>query len=197
MAVTNIMIAGVGGQGLVLTTDIIAHAAFLSGYDIKTNDVIGLSQRGGKVYGSIRFGEEVKTPIVPSGEIDILIGLEELETLRYKDEVKKDGIVLMNTYQIYPNLVLLEKEQYPTNILETIKSDGLNVLPLDTQKIAIELGNVKVANTILIGALSKIVNIKEEDFVEAIKMFVPPKTLEANLLAFKKGRELFDNTKVQ
>lgn len=197
MAVTNIMIAGVGGQGLVLTTDIIAHAAFLSGYDIKTNDVIGLSQRGGKVYGSIRFGEEVKTPIVPSGEIDILIGLEELETLRYKDEVKKDGIVLMNTYQIYPNLVLLEKEQYPTNILETIKSDGLNVLPLDTQKIATELGNVKVANTILIGALSKIVNIKEEDFVEAIKMFVPPKTLEANLLAFKKGRELFDNTKVQ
>ena len=186
------MIAGVGGQGLVLTTDIIAHAAFLSGYDIKTNDVIGLSQRGGKIYGSIRFGKEVKTPIVPPKEIDILIGLEELETLRYMDEVKKDGTVLMNTYQIYPNPVLLEKAKYPEDVLGQIKAAGLNVIPMNTNQIALEIGNVKVANTVLLGALSKIVDIKDEHFIEAITHFVPKKTLEANLKAYEAGKMLYE-----
>lgn len=190
MNIVNILIAGVGGQGLVLTTDIIAHAAFLSGYDIKTNDVIGLSQRGGKVYGSIRFGKEVKTPIVPTGEIDILIGLEELEALRYKDEVKEGGTILLNKHQIYPNLVLLEKEKYPENIEETLKATGLRTVPLDSVKEAKEAGNVKVANTVLIGALSELVDITKEDFIEAIKEFVPGKTLEANLIAFERGIKL-------
>ena len=193
MSIVNIMIAGVGGQGLVLTTDIIAQAAFLNGYDIKTNDVIGLSQRGGKIYGSIRFGEVVPTPIVPTGEIDILIGLEELETLRYKDEVKKDGIVLMNTYQIYPNPVLLEKEKYPENIENTIKESGLKIISLNTNQIALEIGNVKVANTVLLGALSRLVDISEENFITAIKKFVPAKTLEANLKAFEAGVKLYEN----
>lgn len=195
MGIVNIMIAGVGGQGLVLTTDIIAQAAFLSGYDIKTNDVIGLSQRGGKIYGSIRYGESVKTPIVPTKEVDVLIGLEELETLRYMDEVKKDGIIILNKHQIYPNPVLLEKEKYPENIEETLRQSGLKVIALDTNKEAKEVGNIKVANTILIGALSQLVDIKEEDFIKAIQTMVPPKTVNANLDAFRRGVELIKKEK--
>lgn len=188
MDIVNILIAGVGGQGLVLTTDIIAQAAFLEGYEVATNDVIGLSQRGGKINGSIRFGKKVPTPNVPPASASVLLGLEKLETLRFADQVIPGGIVLMNEKIIYPNPVIMEKEAYPFDIEEQIRSRDVKLYVIDSEEAAGKLGNTKVANTILLGALSTVVDIKEKNFIKAIESKVPPKTIQANLAAFAFGR---------
>lgn len=184
------MIAGVGGQGLVLTTDLIANAAFNEGFEIQTNDVIGLSQRGGKIYGSVRYGKSVPTPIVPSKSVDVLIALEKLEGLRYVDEVRPGGIVILNEKEIFPNLVLIEKEQYPTDIKEVIGEKDVTLVPVATEDEARELGNIKVANTILLGVLSSFLEIKEENWIKAIESKVPKKTIEANIKAFNQGLKI-------
>lgn len=188
MDIQNILIAGVGGQGLVLTTDLIAQAAFLEGYEVASNDVIGLSQRGGMINGSVRFGEKVPTPNVPAGAGSVLLGLEKLETLRFVDEVVPGGLVLMNEKEIYPNPVLLEKAAYPTDIEDQIRARGLELVTINSEEEARKLGNIKVANTILIGALSTVVPISEDHFIKAIELTVPPKTIQANLDAFAFGR---------
>lgn len=189
MDIVNIIIAGVGGQGLVLTTDIISQAAFLEGYEVATNDVIGLAQRGGKVNGSIRFGKKVPTPNVPSKSASVLLGLEKLETLRFADQVMPGGTVLMNTKEIFPNPVIMEKAEYPVDIEEQIEASGVRLIPIDSEKEARVIGNIRVANTILIGALSTLVDISPESFRQAIEKKVPPKTVQANLDAFAFGRE--------
>ncbi len=188
MEITNIIIAGVGGQGLVLTTDIISHAAFLEGYEVASNDIIGLAQRGGKVNGSIRFGKRVPTPNVPTGSASVLLGLEKLETLRFVEEVKAGGTVLMNTREIYPNPVLMEKADYPVDIEEQIQKHPVHLVPIDSEREAKKIGNIRVANTILIGALSALVDISPESFRKAIEKKVPQKTIQANLDAFEYGR---------
>lgn len=190
MEIVNIMIGGVGGQGLVLTTDIISNAAFLDGYEIASNDVIGLSQRGGKIFGSVRFGKKVTTPNFPKKSVDVLLGLEELETLRYVDEVKDGGTVIMNKKRIMPNLVIMEKEDYPTDIEEKIEKTNKKLMVIDTEAEAKKLGNIRVANTILLGVLSKLVSISEDSFKKAITAKVPPKTVDANIAAFDYGRSL-------
>ncbi len=190
MEIVNIMIGGVGGQGLVLTTDIISNAAFLDGYEIASNDVIGLSQRGGKIFGSVRFGKKVTTPNFSKKSVDVLLGLEELETLRYVDEVKDGGTVIMNKKRIMPNLVIMEKEAYPTDIEEKIEKTNKKLMVIDTEAEAKKLGNIRVANTILLGVLSKLVSISEDSFKKAITAKVPPKTVDANIAAFDYGRSL-------
>lgn len=189
MEIVNILIAGVGGQGLVLTTEIIAQAAFLEGYEVATNDVIGLAQRGGKINGSIRFGKKVPTPNVPIASASVLLGLEKLETLRFVHEVMPGGTVLMNSKEIYPNPVLMEKAQYPSDIEDQIKARPIKLISIDSEQEAARIGNIRVANTILLGALSTLVQISPENFSKAIQMKVPPKTIDANLAAFAFGRE--------
>lgn len=188
MEIVNIIIAGVGGQGLVLTTDIISQAAFLEGYEVATNDVIGLSQRGGKISGSIRFGVKVPTPNIPSRSASVLLGLEKLETLRFAHEVVPGGTILMNTKEIFPNLTIMEKAEYPVDIEEQIQKRDVNLIPIDSEKEAKAIGNIRTANTILIGALSTLVDISSENFRRAIEKKVPPKTVQANLDAFAFGR---------
>ena len=188
MDIVNILIAGVGGQGLVLTTDIIAQAAFLEGYEVATNDVIGLAQRGGKINGSVRFGKKVPTPNMPTASGSVLLGLEKLETLRFVDEVMAGGTVLMNSIEIYPNPVLMEREDYPSDIEAQIKTRPVHLIAIDSAHEAAKIGNPKVANTILLGALSTLVAISPQNFIKAIQMKVPPKTVTANLDAFAFGR---------
>lgn len=190
MDIVNILIAGVGGQGLVLTTDIIAQAAFLAGYEVATNDVIGLSQRGGKINGSVRFGKKVPTPNVPEASGSVLLGLEKLETLRFVDQVIPGGTVLMNSTEIYPNPVLMEKAHYPQDIEAQIKARAVKLVVIDSEQEAARIGNPKVANTILLGALSTLVDIDPEHFIKAIQLRVPPKTVAANLEAFAFGRKI-------
>lgn len=195
MECTNILICGVGGQGLVVTTNILSEVAFLEGYDIKTSDVIGLSQRGGLVFGSIRFGEKVHSALIPQGEVDILLALEKLEGLRWVHNLKKDGIVILNNNTIYPNRVLIEKEEYPEDIESKLKDKPLKLLEVDGVGIGKELGNLKVENTVLLGALSNFLTFSVETWHEVLSKTFSSKLLPINKDAFNLGRSIsFSNT---
>ncbi|WAW14857.1 indolepyruvate oxidoreductase subunit beta [Peptostreptococcus equinus] len=192
MVNTNIILAGVGGQGLVMTTKIIAEAAYLSGLDVKTNDVVGLSQRGGKVWGSVRLGEKVFSPNVRPGEVDILLGFEALEGRRFRKELKKDSsVAIVNKYQMVPTLVQQGKEEYATDIEEELNKYAGKLIYEDFTQKAVELGNKAAANIVLLGACSVYVkDIPEEKWVESIVKSVPPKFVELNKEAFALGRKL-------
>lgn len=184
MDTKNILLAGVGGQGLVLTTEIIVEVAFREGLDVKSNDVIGLSQRGGKVWGSIRFGDKIHSPNIPSGQGDILLALEPLEGLRWSHMLKDDALIIMNTYEIAPTPVLMEIANYPDNILSQLNIK-YNVLSIDAIEEGQKLGNTKVANTFLLGFLARNLSFRKETWVEVIKSKVPPKAIDSNLRAFE------------
>lgn len=189
MGITNIMITGVGGQGLVLATKIISQAAFIEGFDIKTSDVIGLAQRGGLVWGCVRFGENVPSPLIPNGSGDIMLAMEELEGLRWTHILKDGAVIILNKEQIYPNRVLIEKNEYPSKIEEKLGLKGFKVKPIDAKKLSKEAGNIKAANTVLLGSLSNYLPFSLDTWQRVIRENVPEKTVEINLLAFNKGRE--------
>jgi indolepyruvate ferredoxin oxidoreductase beta subunit len=179
------MLAGVGGQGLVLTTRIIAEAAFKAGHDVKTNDVVGLSQRGGKIWGSVKYGDRVFSPDILPGRADFLVAIEPLEGLRHLHELKADGWILLNENPIPPTPVLMEKEPYPE--IEFKAFDDFKVFSIDAAREAGKLGNPKIANTILIGALAGSLDIPKEIWISVIEELVPAKTIEKNLKAFDIG----------
>lgn len=189
MSVINLYIAGVGGQGLVLSTEIVVEVAFLEGFDVKSNDVIGLSQRGGKVWGNVRFGEKVHSSLISEGEGDLLLAMEELEGLRCSSALKKGAKIIFNEEIIFPNRVLIEKDEYPVNIREKLIEKGYEVISLNAKEIGRDLGNIKTENIVLLGKLSKYLPFKEETWLKVIEKKVPAKTIEANFSAFKSGRQ--------
>ncbi|MCM0647138.1 indolepyruvate oxidoreductase subunit beta [Clostridium swellfunianum] len=189
MNITNILLCGCGGQGLVLTTKILSEAAFEDGYDLKTSDVIGLSQRGGMVWGSVRFGEKVHSALIPEGEVDVLLALEQLEALRWSYNLKPNATVLLNKLSIFPNRVLIEKEEYPKNITELLADKKLQVILISAQELADSLGNSKVMNLVMLGRLSTILPLSIDAWERSIEKNVPSKTIELNKKAFYLGRE--------
>lgn len=185
MEIKNILLAGVGGQGLVLTTNLICKAALKAGYDVKSNDVVGLSQRGGKVWGNIRFGKQVYSPNIPKGEGDIILAMEPLEGLRWSHFLKEDGLVIVNIHQTAPLLVLMEKEEYPDDIFQRLEK--YNIVKIDATAEGKKLGSTKIANTFLVGIMAKHLEIGKKIWLEAIKENVPDKYVNENLKAFEIG----------
>lgn len=191
MLINNIMIGGAGGQGLVLMTRIISQAALKAGYDVKSNDVVGLSQRGGMVWGNVRLGEKIYSPNIPSGEGDILVSMEPLEALRWSSVLKKNGIIIMNTKRFYPTLVQQEKADYPEKDIEKLK-DSYRVIELNAFDEAIKLGKKQVSNILLLGILAKLLDIKQEIWLDTVIDNVPKKSMDMNINAFNFGYE-FNN----
>lgn len=187
---TNILFGAVGGQGLVLATRVVCEAALLSGYDVKSNDVVGLSQRGGKIWGSVRFGEKVWSPNIPQGEADFLVGLEPLEGLRWSGMLKPEGVVILNTAKIPPVPVMMEKEGYPEGIPDILR-ERFRVIDLDASAAVKALGNIKMSNILLLGVLARQMDIPKVHWEEAIRGNVPAKALSLNLKAFDLGWEEF------
>lgn len=188
MLVTNIMISGAGGQGLVLMSRIISQAALKAGYDVKSNDVVGLSQRGGMVWANVRFGEKIYSPNIPSGEGDILVSMEPLEALRWSALLKDKGIIIMNIKRFYPTPVQQEIAEYPEEDIEKLK-DSYRVVEINAFEEAIKLGKKQVSNILLLGILSKYLNIKQEVWLDTVKDNVPRKSVEMNINAFNFGYE--------
>ena len=188
--ITNILLVGVGGQGILLASEILSEAAMLAGYDVKKSEIHGMSQRGGSVVSHVRYGTEVFSPIVPEGEGDILFGFELMETCRSLPLVKPDGTVVANDLQISPPSVLMGQETYPADLVLRIQDRFPDFLLVDGQEIAREAGNVRAANTVLLGAVSRRLAIAEEFWMRALEKMVPPKALEVNKKAFMIGREL-------
>lgn len=188
--ITNILLVGVGGQGILLAAEILSETFMLAGYDVKKSEIHGMSQRGGSVVSHVRYGKEVFSPMVPEGEGDILFGFELMESYRYLSLLKPGGSVVVNDLCIAPPAVLNGQEQYPEGLAEKIKAQFPDSLLVDGQNLAIQAGNARTANTVLLGAVSKRLDIDEKYWLQAIEKMVPKKALEVNLKAFELGRAL-------
>ncbi len=182
----NIMIVGVGGQGTLLTSRIIGKTALEKGYDVKISEVHGMAQRGGSVVTFVRYGDKVSEPVVEEGQADVIIAFERLEALRYSHFLKKDGVIVVNDCRIDPMTVVIGAKEYPENIIEDLKKDH-TVYSIDAQKIAIELGNSKVLNSVVLGFAAEHVGFDMNSWISVIESTVPPKTIEINKKAFFAG----------
>lgn len=185
------LLAGVGGQGTILASNVLAELGIALGYDAKKAEVHGMSQRGGSVISHVSWGEQVFSPIIPEGEADILIAFEKLEAIRFLDGIRPDAMVLVNDYGIVPITVSSGTGKYPSD--EEMKAAFApvtkNVHWVKGVEIAEELGNAKAANVVLLGALSKILEMDAEPWLKVIEARVPPKFLDLNRQAFQVGRE--------
>ncbi len=188
METINIMLGGVGGQGLVLTTDVICKAALKAGYDVKSNDVIGLAQRGGMVWGSVRFGKEVHSPNIPAGKADIILGLEPLEAQRWEHLLNENTKVIVNIKEIYPTQSLLEKQDYPSEEIAEFYKRYEHFVS-DFSADAKKLGNRKAANTVLLGIMAQFLPISVDIWKETLRENVPEKAIDVNMKAFDYGYE--------
>lgn len=184
----NIMVVGVGGQGTLLTSRIIGKTALNAGYDVKLSEVHGMAQRGGSVVTFVRFGSDVKEPVVEEGNADIIISFERLEALRYAHYLKKGGKIILNDHRIDPMTVVIGASKYPDEIIETLKKEH-EVYVIDGIEIAKELGNSKVLNSVVLGLSAKFIGFTKEQWLETIYKTVPAKTIEINEKAFLAGYE--------
>lgn len=193
METVNIMIVGVGGQGTLLTSRVLGGVIDQAGYDVKLSEVHGMAQRGGSVVTFVRYGDKVYEPIVEEGRADILIAFERLEALRYAHFLKDDGVLICNDQRIDPMPVVTQLEEYPENILDTLREKGINLVSVDAMTEALNLENKRVFNVIILGILSKHMDLDESIWKDVIRKTVPEKTIDINIQAFEKGRELVED----
>jgi indolepyruvate ferredoxin oxidoreductase beta subunit len=188
----NFLIAGVGGQGTVLSGDILAHVGMEAGYDVKKSDVLGLAIRSGSVVSHVRWGEKINSPMSMPGQVDYLLAYEPLESLRLADFLRPEGAILLNEYKIPPVAVATGGARYPTDeeIRRTLAAATCNVYTFDATSKALELGSVKVVNVLMLGALSSLLEVELRLWEEVIGVYVPEKAKEMNLKAFQAGRTL-------
>ncbi len=182
------MIVGVGGQGTLVTSRIIGKTAMEMGYDVKISEVHGMAQRGGSVVTFVRFGEKVNEPVVEEGQADVIIAFERLEALRYSHFLKKDGILVINDCKIEPMTVVIGAKEYPENIIEGLQKNH-SVYTIDGQKVALELGNSKVLNSVVLGYAAGFIGFDKEAWLKVVEATVPAKTIEINTKAFTYGYE--------
>ena len=180
------MIVGVGGQGTLLTSRIIGRAAMKCDYDVKISEVHGMAQRGGSVVTFVRFGDKVYEPVVEEGEADVIVAFERLEALRYAHFLKKGGTIVVNDHRIDPMTVVTGATKYPEGVIEKLK-ESFDVLVIDGMKEALELGNSKVLNSVVLGAAAEKIGFDLDTWLSVISETVPQKTVEINHAAFMRG----------
>ncbi len=189
MKTFNIVIVGVGGQGVILASKIISNAALEAGLDVKQSEVHGMSQRGGSVISHVRIGEKVHSPLVTEGEADVVLAFEKLEALRYSHWVKSDGKIIYADTKINPSTVVAGLAKYPENVDEELNNLDCEVIKIDAVNLAKKAGNVKAVNTVLVGALSSLLKgIDKDTWKEVVKKSVPQKVVDVNLKAFELGQ---------
>ncbi len=185
--ITNILLAGVGGQGILLASEVLSEVVMMAGLDVKKNEIHGMSQRGGSVVSHVRYGDKVYSSIIPEGEVDILFSFEMLETCRYLPLLKENGRVVVNDWKIAPPAVALGKMAYPQNLAEELREKFPATTVVSGLDLALQAGNSKTVNTVLLGALSNILDFDKNIWLEALKKMIPERLLEINLKAFELG----------
>jgi indolepyruvate ferredoxin oxidoreductase beta subunit len=186
--IKSIKLVGVGGQGTILATTLLSAALVDAGFDVKMSEIHGMSQRGGSVSSEIRYGEKVYSPVISKGEVDVLVAFEQMEAARTIDYMKPDGVLIVNDHKINSMVTLNGKIKYPENILEELHKT-VKTYTVKATEMAIELGNTKVMNVIMLGAVVKAMNLEHLDFEKAIRENVKKQFIEINLQAFKLGLE--------
>lgn len=189
MKTTSIMIVGVGGQGTLLASKLLGNVLLSQGYDVKVSEVHGMSQRGGSVVTYVRFGEKVYSPVVDLGEADYILSFELLESARWIAYLKKGGRLITNTHRTPPMPVITGAAEYPSNIEARLR-ELADVTALEAMPLAEQAGSAKAVNVVLVGVLSRSMDIPEENWLRAIEETVPPKFVELNRRAFLLGRQV-------
>jgi indolepyruvate ferredoxin oxidoreductase beta subunit len=188
----NFLVAGVGGQGAILASNVLAAVGMMSGYDVKKSEVHGMSQRGGSVTSHVRWGEKVRSPLIEDGKVDYIVGLERLEPMRYLQALRLGGTIVLDPHAIIPITVSSCGQTYPPEEVEReiLEKVAGSVFWVPGVEIAQNLGNAKAANVVILGALSGLLDVPEDIWLQAVKRMVPQKVLDLNLKAFARGREL-------
>lgn len=192
MSITNILVVGIGGQGVMTATEILAQAAIALGHDAKKTEVAGMAQRGGVVSSHLRFGEKVLSPQIAPGEADVLLGFEAAEGLRWRHMLKPDGIALMNTARLAPPVVELGLYQYPADPIADIKAAGTRVVAFDASSIAEQIGDIRLGNTVMLGAIADHLPFSAEILLAGVlKRFAKKgeQMIALNREAFAAGRQ--------
>ena len=185
----NVLVAGVGGQGVILASDIMSEVFMEAGYDVKKSEVHGMAMRGGIVTSHFRFGKKVYSPLIKEGEVDILFAFEQLEGLRWVNHLKPNGKIVMNDHKINPPAVNLGEMEYPKDIPDTIRLKFKDLYLIKGTEIASQLGDTRAANVVLLGAISKLFEVGEERWLSTILKYLPSKVHELNRKAFSAGRD--------
>ena len=180
---TNIIIVGVGGQGILLTSKILGYMALDLGENVKVSEVHGMSQRGGSVITHVRIGQDVHSPLIDPGQADFVLSFEKLEALRAEYFLHDQGVLISNTQEILPMPVIMGAASYPQD-----EPKGMKTVLLNALELAENAGSARAVNIVLLGVLSRYMEWPEEKWEQAIAACVPPKTLETNLKAFRAGK---------
>jgi len=189
--ITNILVVGVGGQGVMTATEILAEAAIALGHDAKKTEVAGMAQRGGVVSSHLRFGPKVLSPQIMPGTADLLVGFESAEAMRWCHYLRPGGLVLMNSAKLVPPVVDIGLYEYPVDPLAEVTARGYQLHAFDAMDIALELGDVRLGNTVMLGAMADHLPFPAEVLLEAVlKRFRErkPHMVELNRKAFEAGR---------
>ena len=189
-SVTSLLLAGVGGQGVLLAGDIICKVMMRVGLDVKKSEVHGMAQRGGCVTSHVRYGRKVYSPIAKEGDVNVLVTFEKLETLRYLNYLTKDGRVIINEEEIFPPSVNVGDAAYPLDAVDIVRRQFKDVLLVNAPALARKAGNIRAVSTVMLGALSRYLpEASLDDWKNVIGEEFSEKLVPANLKAFDLGRE--------
>jgi indolepyruvate ferredoxin oxidoreductase beta subunit len=186
----NVFLAGVGGQGILLASEIICEALLLGGYDVKKSEVHGMAQRGGAVTTHLRYGAKVRSPLIEPGTADLLIAFEKMEALRFLHFLKEGGTILVSTQEIHPPAVSTGQALYPERIEERLKGVAGAVFTVDALGAALSLREARAANVVMVGAASHFLPLPEGLYAEALRARLPEAIYDVNVRALGAGRSL-------
>ena len=189
MNTKNIILVGVGGQGIILVSKILTMGLIKAGYDVKMSEVHGMAQRGGSVSTQVRYGDKVYSPIIGQGKADILVSFEKMEAARWAEYLKPSGKMIVNNYEIPSITIASGKAEYPKTVIESLEKT-FDTTVLDATAAAIEVGNIRTQNIVLLGALVRAFGLEDINWEEVLREVLPEKVREVNIKAFKKGIEL-------
>lgn len=186
--VKSILLAGVGGQGILRASDIMCEALMAAGFDVKKSEVHGMAQRGGCVTSHVRYGSKVYSPLAKPESIDTLIAFEKMEALRYLNYLSKDASIIVNSEKIYPPAVNIGDLPYPEDIIKFLQEKYKSVKEINAAELAQKAGSTKAANVVLLGAVSNLIEINSSTWENTIKKSFPEKLIKMNLTAFQMGK---------
>ncbi|MCL2087091.1 MAG: indolepyruvate oxidoreductase subunit beta [Oscillospiraceae bacterium] len=195
MKTKSIILVGVGGQGSVVASRILGNLLLSQGFDAKVSEVHGMSQRGGAVSTYVKYGKEVHSPVVEKGEADIMVAFEQMEAARWLSYLKIGGKLIVSTQKLPPMPVITGAAQYNENIIDKIKALGVDTISVDALGLAVQAGNARTSNVVMMGVLSNIMDFELAAWQKALEESVPPKALEENKKAFELGRNISEKVK--
>jgi indolepyruvate ferredoxin oxidoreductase beta subunit len=194
----DLLVTGVGGQGVVLASDIIGEAALMAGFDVKKTDTLGMAQRGGSVLSHVRMADKVWSPLIKEGEVDLILAFEKLEAARWSHFLRPGGVAIINNYEQPPQSVSLGQEKYPAHkaIVDTLKRQTDSIYFIEGTERVKEMGNVRTLNIFMLGCLSVFAPIEAATWKDCIFKLMPENIREINLTAFENGRKEIGDVRI-